>query len=620
MKFFINQLNLWLDNGKQRDLKFENNKVNIITGEQSKGKSTIIEIIDYCFLASENPIAQDIDYLHRVEWFGINFHINDKIFTIIRHAKNLQDYYFSSSGEIPKIPYVNVKEENIKNSIFFEFGINDNVIFPFGGKEIKKGSKISPRYFMLFNTQRRDTLSSDKVLFDKQTILKQQEALTRIFDIAIGATTIENLIKKELLAEHERKLSTLELKEEKLLNKTSLFYKEQSELCKKAKHLNLIDINLSVTDCIKAIKENLIDTNKSVNINNQVELQTLEEKKLEINLKISKYKKYIKQYSDYKKLLANDLDSLIPIKYLAEHYDELLKVNQLDTIINNLKKEFVDIRKFLTKKESPSVINLQKTIDDLNLELSNINDNIEKISNSNELKTTRKDQLIFLGEAKVKIGLYEEKDIDNNYWDEIKSLKKKIKRLEKDIQEVDRSDILDSLSEYMQEVFKEIDFELSGYSNYKPVYDYKSKLIYLKQLDKKIIYKDNLELIKNIGSSSNHLFLHLAFFSSIHRLFIKQKIPFIPQFLILDQPDSPYYDTSNENSSEKEVFFKALKVLDNHIELFNKTLKKDFQIIVLEHVDWKEIEKSDFNHYHLVEEWRDDNSGLVPKDMLNEEK
>lgn len=620
MKFFINQLNLWLDNGKQRDLKFENNKVNIITGEQSKGKSTIIEIIDYCFLASENPIAQDIDYLHRVEWFGINFHINDKIFTIIRHAKNLQDYYFSSSGEIPKIPYVNVKEENIKNSIFFEFGINDNVIFPFGGKEIKKGSKISPRYFMLFNTQRRDTLSSDKVLFDKQTILKQQEALTRIFDIAIGATTIENLIKKELLAEHERKLSTLELKEEKLLNKTSLFYKEQSELCKKAKHLNLIDINLSVTDCIKAIKENLIDTNKSVNINNQVELQTLEEKKLEINLKISKYKKYIKQYSDYKKLLANDLDSLIPIKYLAEHYDELLKVNHLDTIINNLKKEFVDIRKFLTKKESPSVINLQKTIDDLNLELSNINDNIEKISNSNELKTTRKDQLIFLGEAKVKIGLYEEKDIDNNYWDEIKSLKKKIKRLEKDIQEVDRSDILDSLSEYMQEVFKEIDFELSGYSNYKPVYDYKSKLIYLKQLDKKIIYKDNLELIKNIGSSSNHLFLHLAFFSSIHRLFIKQKIPFIPQFLILDQPDSPYYDTSNENSSEKEVFFKALKVLDNHIELFNKTLKKDFQIIVLEHVDWKEIEKSDFNHYHLVEEWRDDNSGLVPKDMLNEEK
>ena len=32
--------------------------------------------------------------------------------------------------------------------------------------------------------------------------------------------------------------------------------------------------------------------------------------------------------------------------------------------------------------------------------------------------------------------------------------------------------------------------------------------------------------------------------------------------------------------------------------------------------DWKEIEKSDFDHYHLVEEWRDENSGLVPKDML----
>jgi hypothetical protein len=137
-------------------------------------------------------------------------------------------------------------------------------------------------------------------------------------------------------------------------------------------------------------------------------------------------------------------------------------------------------------------------------------------------------------------------------------------------------------------------------------------MINLKKVDKQISSKDiKKDLIKNIGSSSNHLFLHLAFFSAIHRLFIKQKISFVPQFLILDQPDSPYYDTSNKNSLERKTFFKALKILDNHIEFFTQELKEDFQIIVLEHVEWKEIENENFKHYHLVEEWRSENSGLV---------
>lgn len=616
MKFYFNQINLWLDNGKQRKLEFKNNKVNVITGEQSKGKSTIIEIIDYCFFATENPIAQDIDYLNKVEWFGINFNINDKVFTIIRHSKNLKDYYFSSSGEIPLAPYPNVKEENVKNSIFFEFNINNNVIFPFGGKEIKKGSKISPRYFMLFNTQRRDTLSSDKVLFDKQTIPKQQEALSRIFDIAIGVTTIENLIKIELLSEYEKQLSLIELKQEKLLNKTSLFLEEQIELIEKAKKLNLIDMNLSTNDSINAIQNIFTNINQNTNSNNQIELQTLEEEKLEINLKIIKYKKYINQYTNYKKLLEKDIDSLQPIEYLNTQYIELLKTEKLDIIMNEIHKEFTEIRTFLKQKKLPSVINLETEINALNKKLASINKQIKKISNDDDnLTTSRNEQLMFLGEAKVKIGLYKKDENNNDYKDEIKEIEKTIKLLKEDIIDIDRSDVLDTLSEYMQEVFNSIKFNLSGYSKYKPIYDYKSKLIQLKQFDTKIIYKD-LQTIKNIGSSSNHLFLHLAFFSAIHRLFLKQKIPFIPQFLILDQPDSPYYDTSNENSSEKDVFFKALKVLDNHIEQFNGSLNEDFQIIVLEHVDWKEIEKANFSHYHLVDEWRDLNSGLVPKNLL----
>lgn len=610
MKFYINSVHLWLDNDKHREIIFLKNKVNVITGQQSKGKSTIIEIIDYCFFASTCPIAEDFEYLNRVKWFGINFSINDRNITIIRHYSNSKDYFFSSSGEIPDKPLVNIKEENIKHTIMAEFGINDNVVFPFGGKEIKKGSKISPRYFMLFNTQRRNTLSSDEVLFDKQTIPKQQEALTRIFDIAIGATTIENLIKQELLSSKEKELMKLEVKEENIAKKIGLYDDEIKEIALMSKKLNLVDLSKDDNGAIIKLKEYFLENENKEIINNQIELQSLEEVKLEKSIQLTKYKKYIKQYNEYKKLLKNDLDSLKPISYINENFQELLETENLSNFIESLNNEFREIKEFVNKRTLPSIVNLKDEIKKLTDEVNLLIEQIDGIKNTEQSKL-KDEQLMFLGEVKVKLNLYDEDNDEKSYKQQIEKLQDEIKNLEGNIKKIDRSDILDTLSEYMQEVFQEVNFELSGYDGYKPIYDYKSKLIHLKKIDEKISSRD---IIKNIGSSSNHLFLHLSFFSAIHRLFIKQNIYFVPQFLILDQPDSPYYDTSNKDSFERKVFFKALKVLDNHIELFIKELKKDFQIIVLEHVDWIDIEEENFEHYHLVEEWRDEDSGLVPVD------
>jgi len=611
MKFCINSIHLWLDNDQHRELKFLNNKVNVITGEQSKGKSTIIEIIDYCFFASSCPISDDNNYLNRVQWFGINFAINNKTITIIRHYQNLKDYYFSSSGEIPSKPFVNIKEENIKNTIKAEFGITQNIVFPFGGREIKKGSQISPRYFMLFNTQRRNTLSSDEVLFDKQTKTKEQEALARIFDIVIGATTIENLIKKEILESKQKELAKLELKEEKLKNKTKLFDEEINEIVLKAKKLNLVEFSKNDDEVIEILSDYISD---SQTINNQIELQQLEEEKLQKSILITKYKKYIKQYKDYKNLLKNDVDSLKPIEYIQEHFKDILQVENLHYLVEILANELKEIKSFVSRRTIPSVKNFEEEIKKIQNDVDAITVKINNIKND-DLSNLKNEQLLFLGETKVKLSLYNQDENQESYTDKIENLQEEIQDLQADIEDINREDILDTLSEYMQDVFTKVNFLLSGYKGYKPIFDYKNKLINLKRIDKTISSK---EMIKNIGSSSNHLFLHLTFFSAIHRLLIKQNIPFIPQFLILDQLDSPYYDTSNKDSLEKETFFKALRILDNHIELFIKELKEDFQIIVLEHVDWKEIEKEKFKHYHLVEEWRDENSGLVPNYLLKE--
>jgi len=471
---------------------------------------------------------------------------------------------------------------------------------------------------MLFNTQTRDVLSHNKVLFDKQTDLKYQEALIRILDIALGVTTIDNMIKNEKLKELESKKDRIEGKIDFFKTKKDNFIEEKTKLIDEAKALNLIKNNLSLDESMNELLSTLNDINQLELIDNSSEIANLEKRKLELKLKLSKYNKYKTQYKKYKESLQKDIDSLKPIAYINSKMDEILQLNGLKNIVESVEQELINIKNFVSNKELPAIRELDLEIKEINTNLISIEKNIENLSNHEiELDKLKSKQLMFLGELKSILKIYQTKNEDTNYAYELNEIDIQIKNLKKEIIPIDRSDTLDTLSEYMQSILKDVQFNLRGYSGYKPIFDFKDRLIKLKKVDKVIEIEDNNETIKNIGSSSNHLFLHLAFFTALHRLFINKIDPshFIPQFLILDQPDSPFYETVSESSEEKDLFMKSLRILDNHIEYFNNVLNKDFQIIVLEHIEWKEIENEKFKHYKLIEEWRE-GSGLIPPERL----
>ncbi|MED1170297.1 AAA family ATPase, partial [Bacillus paranthracis] len=200
MKFYIKKLILWLRNGENREYDFLPNKVNVITGESGTGKSEILSIIDYCFFYSRADITEE-KINENVNWYGIQFVINDKTYTIARgkivKRKVSSEYYFSPQGDIPNIPKSNFGEKELKLIIEKEFGITERTVFPYGGKKISLGSKISFRYFFMFNTQSGDTIDHSEVFFDKQNNDKYREALERIFELGIGRETEENRIVKE---------------------------------------------------------------------------------------------------------------------------------------------------------------------------------------------------------------------------------------------------------------------------------------------------------------------------------------------------------------------------------------------------------------------------------------
>lgn len=79
MDFKIEQIVLWpkdIDK-KTRTLTFVANKINVITGDSQKGKSSIIPIIDYCLGGSKCTIPVGI-ICEKTEWFGIVVNIEKK--------------------------------------------------------------------------------------------------------------------------------------------------------------------------------------------------------------------------------------------------------------------------------------------------------------------------------------------------------------------------------------------------------------------------------------------------------------------------------------------------------------------------------------------------------------
>ena len=98
MKFIIHEIKLWFKkkNSTPKSYELKPNKVNVITGDATTGKTSFWSIIDYCLMANKTNIANSIN--EKVSWYGIRFTINDKKISIARKATQkdivLPDVYF----------------------------------------------------------------------------------------------------------------------------------------------------------------------------------------------------------------------------------------------------------------------------------------------------------------------------------------------------------------------------------------------------------------------------------------------------------------------------------------------------------------------------------------------
>ena len=631
MKFHIIKIILWLKNGKIRELDFQNNKVNIITGESETGKSEIISIIDYCFYASDLEITEE-KINENVYWYGIKFSINNKIYTIARgriyQKKMSKEYFFSSRGEVPKLPQSNIQESDLKKIIENEFSITDKTIFSIGSKNISIGSKISPRYFFMFNTQSENIIINTETFFDKQNNDKYRDALTRIFDLAIGIDTEDNLNIKGEISLLNKKINSLKRKKLYFDKESTVFFQDLKNLAEKAQMFNLIDYesfnDKVVLNKLKNISINFQEESITFHIK---ELNELKRNKNSLLRKIKSLKKFKDEYEQYLKLESKNLDSLKPAIAIKNMYYKLLNLPDLDLIINVLNNEYSEIKKNISGSP-PFDFNLVEKIEEYELKVKELSLKIIDIP-INDVNTKNEiDKLIFIGEVRAKISLYENSSDSSGEEKKISQELKIVNELKEDLENnlidyEDRKNLtLQLLDELIQNYLEQSTKAIPTYKGYKSAFQYKKKQLKLRE--------PKLLTPTKVGSSSNHLFLHLCLFLGLQELIMIQESPYVPNWLILDQPSRPYFGQDEDFKQKEQKNWKevsnndrakitvAMKLLNDFITYANNTLQKDFQIIILEHIPksiW--VEAGLENFYQVDKDFKDGNA-LIRFDINGE--
>jgi len=112
--------------------------------------------------------------------------------------------------------------------------------------------------------------------------------------------------------------------------------------------------------------------------------------------------------------------------------------------------------------------------------------------------------------------------------------------------------------------------------------------------------------------------MHLFLFCGLHEAIQIKEAPFVPSYLIIDQPSRPYWGDPNapklklDHSDELNIR-RAFELLNWTIDRIVNKQKGQCQLIVFEHVPpstWAGLDD-----VHLVEEFIDGNA-LIPESWL----
>ena len=600
MKFHIEKIYLWFGPDEKRCISFENNKVNVVRGNSSRGKSNLIAIIDYCLMSDKPNIVEPVINECTIA-YGMEFVLNDTYYAVSRmkpesgtasqcvwlqYEPFKEDYYPNGSS--------NIKPFDLRRKLDFKCGLTEDYLYPWGKKDGKPNLVVSFRSFLMFNTLTENIIASQyeflNYKFFEDEYVDSKEKRAYLMDVLLGIDNVAERKQKAAIEELDSAIRSNKNQSTRYKNAVQkyniyrnavidLLYKIESKTDVEYEQLSGRELEECVSDILKKFtphQDKAIE--KSEDKTSELSAELYKKKMLLFNIKRAQaeYQKYLDENSSI-------TESLKPVEYLSQHLSEYGVTIWGRHIIEELQTSLNKLRSKKSSKDITSFIPL-KSVENLETEIRECENRLKALSEV-KLKPIESSSLyLALGQLKSLYPILKEYNakipenapLDYDYAHD-REVRDRATAIIADIESRRGSVVRGCFDKYIQKIYDSLSVK-DNFENCKTRYNRDKERLELS--DGKSILNYN-----NIGSQSNYMYLHICFFLGMHNFLLDNPCDQIANFLFIDQPSVPYYEnTDDSKSNDRAKLMDVFRVIDEFVK--NRVSNgNEFQIILIEHAE-----------------------------------
>ena len=654
MDFKISKIILWPKNTKMaiRVIPFKEDFVNVISGDNARGKSTVISIIDYCLASSKCSIPIGL-IRNFTRWFGIIVSYGEEEILLAREEPGVEvvsnNMYIQRGKKIAIPEQIEEENSNYRDIINELNKLAQLARFDLGDKGVSQPASI--RDLISLNFQPQHLVANPYALFYKADTYQNREKLITIFPYILGILDDELLGLKEELKDLKSREKALGRELEQRKDIANNWLSEVKSYYAIAFEFGLIDGDLNdssswspkdyiirLRQALSRIDKNvipLIKVGASTKISQR--LAELDEKEFQVAAQIQEKKEklyLIQSIKTSNKDYGNDI--------LVQN-SRLEAVSWLKSNINNKHhcpfcgskstsaKEYVDNYYTLSNELS----NLSRRVADshrvFNKEITTINSDLNKLEMQiNEIRTEKQilsqENEEYQKQHQVLNSIFRfggklEESLKN--YDKISEngdLEKELEKIKKRISEINKLLNQDVLDRKQKNILNQISASIKHYAKiFEAEYCDDDIQLNIENLTLKFVSGNREDFLWEIGSGHYFMSYHISTILAIHEYLLtladKNKVP---TFIIFDQPSQVYFpELKKEELTEDEAVLKVKRIFKVLSEFKNRTNSK-VQTIIIEHAgenSWSEYSEN----VKLIRNWHgdSDDNALIPKQWID---
>jgi hypothetical protein len=613
--------------------------LSIITGESKTGKSSLIDIIEYCFGREQCHVSDGVIRQH-VAWYGILLERGDsRVFLARRNPKPPKtrdpDVYYAVGTDLRMPDTVawapNLGVEDIEIILTSSAGIAENqTTVPEG--QTRKPISANIRHALMFCIQDQDDIDSRKKLFHRQGEPFLPQTIKDVLPYFLGAIDEDQLRFKVQLDIEKKELRKLQKTADEREHLANLSGARTEDIFREAQTVGLLppgptpakDIALTSLRAINpVIHEAPIppDSTESIAVSRRErsllrgELTAVKERLRQIRNVEDVAGSFALEAEEQRGRLATlsllakgDVETCALCGSADVQVPSAIEMNKT---LSGIDEQLSQVRREVPRLQEAQS-ELVKKQNDIENELRRNQSRIDALTKEDDAFRTERDGQLRLARTMGRIAYFLETLPPSAAAlipvDELEAARKRVAALEKLVDPENTAErltsILNLIGEFMTRDSRKLDLEHSG-----------SRLrLDIRQL---AVIADTLDgpvPLFRMGSGENWVGYHVLAHLALHRWFRQKHRP-IPGFLFFDQPSQAHYpaeqdrdgDVSALPDADREAVFKLFKLMYDVAE----ELSPHFQLIVTDHADLRDQWFADA----VVARWR--GKGLVPQSWID---